>query len=170
MQVKSKGKFIRISPIKARMVVRDLRGKSAERALVSLLMMPQKGAKIVAKVLKSAIADAEHNYLLDKKELQIESITIDKGPSFRRSRPSARGSVKPIEKKTSHITVTVSGENKIEKIKKAPIVEKKEAVDPKNEKDIEQKIEEKKSFPEDRKDFKKQEEKGFHRFFRRKTG
>ncbi|MCL5093978.1 MAG: 50S ribosomal protein L22 [Patescibacteria group bacterium] len=166
--MKTQGKFIRISPTKARSVASKIRGMKALDAQITLQFMPQKSAKIIGKVLKTAISDAENNFLLDKKDLVVKAITVDKGPSFRRYQPAPKGMAHPIEKKTSHITIIVSGEAKIQRAK----AEKPEK-EVKKEEVEEVKIEKQEQFKPEmvKEQGKKQEEaRGFSRFFRRKTG
>jgi large subunit ribosomal protein L22 len=107
MEVKAKSRFIRISPRKVRKVVPLVKGKEVILALNILKFLPQKGAKILEKVLKSAIANAEHNYNLDKGNLKVKNILVDQGPSLKRYLPRAMGRATPIKKRTSHITVIV---------------------------------------------------------------
>lgn len=181
MEVTTKGKFIRVSPLKARAVANEVRGKNALEALAVLKFMPQGPSKVISKVLRTAIADAEHNFLLDSKELTISKITVDKGPYFKRIQPAARGSVHGIQKKTSHISITVSGETKIKKIKKEELpkneeVKKepvaKETTETKEQKPAEVKqVKEEKFKPEEKRFDKNQgQDQGFRRFFRRKSG
>ncbi len=119
MEVISKGKFIRLSPKKARSIAKLYRGQNAAATLVALTQTPQKAAAEIAKVLKSAIANAENNFNLEKSELSVSSITIDKGPVLKRYRFRAKGATAPIQKPTAHITVIVSGEVAAKKAEKA---------------------------------------------------
>jgi len=88
---KSHAKFIRLSPRKARLVVDKVRGLKALDALNLLKLMPQKAAKEVYKVIKSASANAEHNFGISQTDLTIKEIKADKGPIFKRYKPRARG-------------------------------------------------------------------------------
>lgn len=115
MDVKAKARFVRISPRKVRKVVPLIKGKDALSALNILKFLPQKGAKILEKVVKSAIANAEHNHNLDKASLKIKNVLVDQGPSLKRYLPRAMGRATPIKKRMSHITVIV---NEIEKKEK----------------------------------------------------
>lgn len=101
-------KTVRIAPRKARLVVELIKGKSAAEALAILQFTPRAGSPIVAKVLKSAIANAEHNYDLDAQNLVVSEAYVNEGPTLKRFRPRAKGSASPINKRTSHITVVVS--------------------------------------------------------------
>lgn len=108
MEAKAVAKFIRISPRKARQVVDLIRGKSVGEAYAILKFMPHKGAEIVENVLKSAVANAEHNYNMNVDELYISQAFVDQGPSLKRFKPRAMGRADGIKKRTSHITVMVS--------------------------------------------------------------
>lgn len=107
MEIKAKTRFIRTSPRKARRVANLIKGKGTTEAMNILKFLPHKGAKIIEKVLKSAIANAEHNYNLDKDNLKVGNILVDQGPSLKRFLPRAMGRATPILKRTSHITVIV---------------------------------------------------------------
>jgi large subunit ribosomal protein L22 len=106
-QVRAVTKYTMGSPLKARRVVNVVRGMPALQALEVLALMPQKAADVVAKTVKSAVANAEENYGLDANDLVIVEITANEGPRLRRIRFGARGRVKPIRKRTSHITVVL---------------------------------------------------------------
>lgn len=108
MEAKAVAKYIRISPRKARQVVDLIRGKSVTEAYAILKFTPNKGAAIVENVLKSAVANAEHNYDMNVDELYVSSAYVDQGPSLKRFKPRAMGRADGIKKRTSHITVMVS--------------------------------------------------------------
>lgn len=108
MEAKAIAKFIRVSPRKARMVVDLIRGKKLEEALAILRYTPNKATEAVTKAVKSAAANAEHNYEMDKDDLVISQIFVDQGPSLKRVMPRAMGRADIIKRKTSHITVVVS--------------------------------------------------------------
>ncbi len=108
MEVSARLKHVRISPQKARLVADQIRGKSVESALQILTFSPKKAARIIKKVLESAIANAEHNEGADVDELKVARIYVDQGRTLRRWRPRAKGRVNHILKRTSHITVTVA--------------------------------------------------------------
>ena len=130
MKVKAQAKYIRISPRKTRLVVDLVRGKKAEEAITMLKFVPKAASKPVSKVIKSAVANAEHNFNLRKKDLVISEIRADEGPTLKRFQPRARGIAYEIKKRTSHITVTV--EPMVSKtegdVAKAKITKKKEEV------------------------------------------
>lgn len=97
-------KFIRLSPTKARLVAREVQGMNAELALASLDFMPNKGAKVIAKVIASAVANGGY----EPEEVIVSSCRVDAGPVLKRFRPRARGSASGIRKPTSHVLVEVS--------------------------------------------------------------
>ena len=104
---KSHAKFIRLSPRKARLVVDKVRGLKALDALDMLKLMPQKASKEVYKVIKSATANAEHNFGISQTDLAIKEIKADQGPTFKRYKPRARGSADTITKKMTHLSVVL---------------------------------------------------------------
>ncbi len=108
MQVSAKLKYARISPQKCRLVADAVRGQSVAKALQTLTLMQKKGARVVKKVLESAIANAEHNHGADIDELKVSSIFVDEAPTFRRYRARAKGRSSRIIKRNSHITVQVA--------------------------------------------------------------
>ena len=101
-------KFTHLSPQKMRLIADQIRGMSADRAVTLLLFSNKKGAKIVKKVLESAIANAENNDGADIDELKITSVEVNQGPTMKRLRPRARGRADRIIKRTSHLIVKVS--------------------------------------------------------------
>ncbi len=98
---------VRISAQKSRLVADQVRGKPVEAALNILTFSPKKAAKIMKKVLESAIANAEHNDGADVDELRVSRIHVDEGASLRRFSARAKGRGVRIEKQTCHITLTV---------------------------------------------------------------
>ena len=107
MQVSATAKYLRGSTRKARLVVQVIKGRSVEEAASLLKFMPQHAAKDVAKVLKSAAANAENNLNLPADELVVLDARADEGPTIKRWRPRAQGRAFPIHKPQTHITVTV---------------------------------------------------------------
>ena len=101
-------KFTHLSPQKMRLIADQIRGMSADRAVTLLSFSNKKGAKIVKKVLESAIANAENNDGADIDELKITSVEVNQGPTMKRLRPRARGRADRIIKRTSHLIVKVS--------------------------------------------------------------
>lgn len=108
MEVKATAKYARISALKVRKIVDAVKGKSAGDGVNILKFMPQKAAGLLAKVLRSAIANADQNAKLDVDKLVIKNIIVDQGPSLKRFRARARGRASRILKRTSHITVIVA--------------------------------------------------------------
>jgi large subunit ribosomal protein L22 len=108
MRVMATAKYVRISPRKVRLVTELIAGKPVEEAAAILRFLPNAAAKDVAKVLKSATANAENNYNLSADELRVVSAVADEGPTLKRGRPRAQGRYFAIMKRTSHITVAVA--------------------------------------------------------------
>lgn len=103
MEARSVAKFIRISPQKARLVARNVTGKPVEDALNILKFTPKKAARLIEKVLSTAIADAEHNYKLDVDNLYVKEVCINEGPSWKRIQPRAMGRAYRIEIGRAHV-------------------------------------------------------------------
>ena len=99
--------YVRVTPMKARRVIDLIRGKSAQQSLAMLKFAPQAASEPVAKVLASAIANAEHNFSLDPESLIVSHAYVDEGPTMKRFRPRAQGRAYRIRKRTSHITIEV---------------------------------------------------------------
>ena len=110
MNVVAIAKDVGISPRKVKLVVDMVRGRKVEEALAMLKFAPTPAARAVAKVIKSASANAENNYQLVPSELKIAYITANEGHTFKRYRSQARGRISPILRRSSHITVFVSEE------------------------------------------------------------
>ncbi|NIR30685.1 MAG: 50S ribosomal protein L22 [Gammaproteobacteria bacterium] len=108
MEATAKLRFARLSTQKARLVADEIRGLPVEAAVNALTFSDRKAARVLKKVLESAIANAEHNEGADIDDLRVSAVYVDQGPGFRRWRPRARGRVGRILKPTSHVTVTVS--------------------------------------------------------------
>lgn len=107
-ETKAIARYIRMSPFKVRRVLDQIRGRSYREALIILEFMPYRACEPVLKVLRSAVANAEHNSGLDPANLVITHASADMGPSFKRYRPRAQGRAYQIRKPTCHITVAVS--------------------------------------------------------------
>jgi len=108
MQAKAVARTVRIAPRKARLVVDLIRGKQVGEAIAILKLTPKAASPVVEKLLKSAVANAEHNYDMDVNNLLVEEVFVDEGPTMKRFRPRAQGRASQINKRTSHITVVVS--------------------------------------------------------------
>tara|TARA_Y100001968_G_C19226028_1_gene652097 strand:+ start:278 stop:664 length:387 start_codon:yes stop_codon:yes gene_type:complete len=105
---KAHGRFIRGSASKVRRVLDQIRGRSYRDALIMLEFMPYRSTNPITKVLRSAVANAEHNLGLDPSSLFITNATADMGPSMKRYRPRAQGRAFAIKKQTCHISIEVS--------------------------------------------------------------
>lgn len=116
--VKAHARSVSTTPRKIGIVAGLVRGRSVADALIILGHTPRRAAEPVIKVIESARANAEHNHNLVTSTLQIAELHIGPGPRMKRFRPVARGSAHPYQKKTTHISVTLSGE---EKPKKKPV-------------------------------------------------
>lgn len=110
MDAKAVAKYIRISPTKVSIVLKMIRGKSVRDAYSILFCVDKRSSKIIEKVLKSAVANAENNNGLDSSSLIIKEAYANSGPILKRFRPRAQGRAFRINKRTSHITLVV-GEN-----------------------------------------------------------
>jgi len=123
MQIKSIHRGARISAFKAREVTREIQGLPVAAALDLLAFTPRKAAGLVAKTLKSAVANAENNNNLRADRLVVQEATVGEGPTFQ---PKARGSAGPIRKRTSHIRIILTDEIEIKTRKpKKPASKKK---------------------------------------------
>lgn len=118
MEVKAKAKFIRMSPTKIRLVANLIQKMPVAKALEQLQFINKLAGGPVANLIKSAMANAEHNFELAKDNLFIKELTVNQGPTLKRSLPRAHGRATPIRKRTSHINL-VLGEIKASGIIKA---------------------------------------------------
>lgn len=110
-----------MSPRKVRLVVDAVRGMAVEPALAQLTFMSRAAARPVKKLLESAIANAEHNFKLEREGLYIKAALVNQGPTLKRWRPRAMGAAAPILKRTSHVTLVLeskTGAKKKESAKK----------------------------------------------------
>ena len=112
MQTQAVLKFVRLSPLKGRLVADMVRGKKVDEALNILQFSNQRAAGLIKKVLESAIANAENNNGADVDELRVAEIFVDGGPVMKRIMPRAKGRADRISKPTSHVTIRVSDETK----------------------------------------------------------
>ena len=117
MQIKSIYRGAHISAFKCREVTREIQGLPVAAALDLLALTPRKAADLVAKALKSAIANAENNNNLRADKLVVAEAVVGEGPTLKRFRPKARGSAGPIRKRTSHIRIIVSDEIEIKRMR-----------------------------------------------------
>lgn len=107
MQSKAVAKTVRIAPRKVRLILDLVRGKEVGEAISILKLTNKRSSPVVEKLVKSAVANAEHNYDMDIDNLYISEIYADEGPTLKRFRPRAQGRATKINKRTSHITVVV---------------------------------------------------------------
>lgn len=132
MPVTAKLNYLRIAPRKVRLVADLIRGKKVSQALTLLQFTTKKPALPLLKLLKSAIANARHNFGLEEKNLYISKILVNEGPKLKRWMARARGRATEIQKKTSHITLVLDELEKklpkIKKIKKIRKIEKEKAI------------------------------------------
>jgi large subunit ribosomal protein L22 len=108
MEVSARWSYASISPQKLRLVCDKVRGLGAEQALVVLQFMPHKGARILHKLVESALANAENNLDLERSNMVVKTIFADGGPMLKRFKAGARGRYKPRKKRTSHVTVILA--------------------------------------------------------------
>ena len=107
LRARASARYVRMTPMKVRRVVDLIRGMEAREALSVLKFAPQAASEPVAKVLASAVANAEHNLQLDPESLIVSVAYVDEGPTLKRFRPRAQGRAYRIRKRTSHITIEV---------------------------------------------------------------
>ncbi len=112
MKVRAQAKYIRQSPYKVRRVLDLVRGLPVEEAEQVLVHVNRRAAEPIVKVLRSAVANAEHNHSLDSGDLVVAEAYADEGPTLRRFRPRARGRATRVRKRTSHITIVVADEKR----------------------------------------------------------
>ena len=111
MEARAIAKGVRIPPRKARLVIDLVRGKSVVEADKILNNLNKEAARLIRKVLTSAVANAENNLGLKKETLYVKEAFVDEGQTLKRMKFGSRGHVDPIKKRTSHITVVVSEKN-----------------------------------------------------------
>ncbi|MCC6176746.1 MAG: 50S ribosomal protein L22 [Chloroflexi bacterium] len=108
VEVRAVARHIRMSPQKVRLVLDTIRGKPVPEALAILRFLPHKATVPIAKVVRSASANAENNFNMDPDELVVVKTFADEARTLKRYRPRARGRANQILKRSSHITVIVS--------------------------------------------------------------
>jgi len=107
VEAKAIAKYIRITPRKVRIVVDLIRGKNVGDAFAILKNVPKVASSVVYKALKSAVANAEHNYDMNSDKLYVSAVFVDQGPTLKRIHPRSRGQAFKILKRSSHVTVVV---------------------------------------------------------------
>lgn len=108
MEARAVARYVRIAPRKVRLVVDQIRGKDIAEARTILAFSERSAAETVAKVLNSAVANAENNHGMRADNLVVATAFVDEGPTMKRIRPRAKGSASRINKRTSHITIIVA--------------------------------------------------------------
>jgi len=117
MDVSAQLNFLRSSPRKVKLVIDTVRRMPLQRALEQLAVLPQAAAQPVAKLIRSAAANATNNFKLDAKALWVKEITVGQGPRLKRWRPRAMGRATPILRPTAHIAVVLSDDKKVKSAK-----------------------------------------------------
>ena len=107
MAYQASHRYARISPTKVRLMADMIRGKFADEALDVLRFQPNRGARLLEKVLRSALANAEDRRAPNLKNLMVVEVRVDPGPMFKRMRPRSRGMANIIKKRMSHIHVAL---------------------------------------------------------------
>jgi len=108
MEARAVAKYVKMSPLKVRRVAQMIRGQRVIEAQAMLKFTPTRAARVLEKVLNSAVANAENNLELDRDELVVARAYVDKGPSMKRMQPRARGRADILTKRSSHVTVVVA--------------------------------------------------------------
>jgi large subunit ribosomal protein L22 len=108
MEAKAVAKSVRIAPRKVRLVVDLIRGKNVGEAYAVLRNTSRRASVVVEKLLKSAVANAEHNYQLDQANLYVKEVFVGEGKTMKRYQPHAQGRAFQILKRTSHVYITVA--------------------------------------------------------------
>lgn len=104
----ARARFVRVSPLKARLVIDEIRGKPVAEARRLLALSPKKPARIIRKVLESAVANAVNNFDMDEGKLWVVRAYVDEGPRLKRLNPRAFGRADIIQRRLSHITIAVA--------------------------------------------------------------
>jgi len=107
-EARAQARTVRISSRKVKLVIDLIRGKDVSEAFAILQHTPKAASPMVEKVLKSAVANAEHNYSMNVDNLFVKEAYVGEGPTLKRIRPRAQGSASPIMKRTSHTTIVVA--------------------------------------------------------------
>jgi len=107
MEARANLKYARISPRKVKFVLDLIRGKDTDTAMAILKNTPRGASEHLIKLLKSAVANAEHNFNMDAKNLYVSECYVNPGPTLKRMMPRAKGRGDRILKRTSHMTIVV---------------------------------------------------------------
>ena len=111
MEAKAHLKYARISPRKVKIVLDLIRGKDVAQAMAILKNTPKSASEYLTKLLRSAVANAEHNFNMDASKLYVSECFVCPGPTLKRIMPRAQGRAFRINKRTSHVTIAVSEKN-----------------------------------------------------------
>lgn len=111
MEAKAHLKYARISPRKVKIVLDLIRGKDVAQAMAILKNTPKSASEYLTKLLRSAVANAEHNFNMDASKLYVSECFVCPGPTLKRIMPRAQGRAYRILKRTSHVTIAVSEKN-----------------------------------------------------------
>jgi large subunit ribosomal protein L22 len=103
-----RGRFLRISPRKVRLVADLVKGMPLDEARIQLTFNPKRASAFLVKVLINAESIAAHNYKLDKKDLFIKNVLVNQGPTLHRFKPAARGAAHPIRKRSTHLEIVIA--------------------------------------------------------------
>lgn len=119
-EIKAYLRYLRMAPRKVRVMANIMKGKSVKSAETQLQFAQKNASLPLRKLLRSAIANAKHNFNIDSEQLIVKTVRVDQGPTLKRSMPRARGMASRINKRTSHITLILSESNNVNtKIKKS---------------------------------------------------
>src|SRR5580658_8673569 len=130
MEVKAETRYVRISAFKVREVTREIQGLPAEQALEIVRLIPKKAARLIGKTLASAIANAENNNNLRAASLVVKQAVAGEGPTMKRMHTRARGGGARINKRSSHIKITLTEAEPVEKPVKAKGIKKNKSAKP----------------------------------------
>ena len=126
MKIKAQQKNSRQSPRKVRLIANQVKDLPLDQAFIQLSLMERKGALVILKVLRQAVANAVNNHQLDIKDLEIDQILVKTGPTYKRMRPVARGRAHRILKRTSHVEVILKTKQEVSKTAEAKTEGKKQ--------------------------------------------
>jgi large subunit ribosomal protein L22 len=106
----AKTKYVRISPRKARLAAALIRGRSVEEASTQLMFSQLRGGRLLKKTLDAAVANAETQLAVQRRDLIVKEVRVDAGPTLKRAKPKNKGGSHPIMKRTSHFTIVVASD------------------------------------------------------------
>ncbi len=160
-------RYLRMAPRKVRLVADVIRGLSVNEAEAQLVMQRKRAAKPLLKLLRSAMANAKNNSKVSLEGLYVEAIKVDGGPMLKRFLPRARGSASPIQKKMSHVTLTLAHGAHIKPARFSIVVPKKK----KEATDVKERTKREKAAPEEQDEKTRKQGPGFFKkVFSRKSG